>query len=386
MRDALFIAREDLLQLLRQREVLLWVFVMPGLFFYFIGSVTGGAASPAGSAERPDPLVMVTPVADDWLVEGLARRLKAGNFDVRLAARGDDLGDVPLKLEVVAGSGDEAPSARVARGERVSLRLTNDHQALGAELFQLRVARAVYATAADLVLVTEEGAALTAATVSEMQSRHNPFSLEVSAAGDRGQSPLGFEQAIPGIIVMFTMLVLLTTGTHMMTVERELGLLRRLASTPISRSSIVLGKWLGRMALGVVQIGLGMVLGTVLFGIAWSRGLPVLIGVLLAWAAFNGALAILLANLVEKAAHGASLGMLLTMVMAALGGCWWPMEVTPGWMQAVGLSLPSGWAMDAMHRVVSFGQPGTAVLPHVAAMIVAALLCARWAAWRFRYQ
>ena len=40
-RGAFFIAAADLRMMLRQRETLLWVFLMPIVFFYFIGTVTG---------------------------------------------------------------------------------------------------------------------------------------------------------------------------------------------------------------------------------------------------------------------------------------------------------------------------------------------------------
>jgi hypothetical protein len=40
--------------------------------------------------------------------------------------------------------------------------------------------------------------------------------------------------------------------------------------------------------------------------------------------------------------------------VAALGG-WWPSEITPDWMQLLQKVLPSGWAMGAMHRLISFG-------------------------------
>ena len=78
--------------------------------------------------------------------------------------------------------------------------------------------------------------------------------------------------------------------------------------------------------------------------------------------------------------------MLTTMVLAALGGCWWPIEIAPTWMQSLSLALPTGWTMDAMHRRVSFGDPASAALPHVTALAVSAL-AAGWAGARiFRYQ
>jgi ABC-type multidrug transport system permease subunit len=44
------------------------------------------------------------------------------------------------------------------------------------------------------------------------------------------------------------------------------------------------------------------------------------------------------------------------MVMAALGGCWWPLEVVSEPLQRLALALPSGWAMTALHDTISFGR------------------------------
>ena len=74
MRDAAFIARADLSFMLRQRETLLWVFLMPLLFFYFIGTVTGGSGN--GSAERPDPLALQTAAQQGPILDEIVRRLE----------------------------------------------------------------------------------------------------------------------------------------------------------------------------------------------------------------------------------------------------------------------------------------------------------------------
>jgi ABC-type multidrug transport system permease subunit len=41
-------------------------------------------------------------------------------------------------------------------------------------------------------------------------------------------------------------------------------------------------------------------------------------------------------------------------VLAALGGCWWPIEVAPRWMQELASWLPTGWVMNALHRLMLF--------------------------------
>ena len=60
--------------MLRQRETILWVFVMPILFFYFIGTVTGGFGAP--SAERRDPLAVRGGDDGGFLIDELVRRLE----------------------------------------------------------------------------------------------------------------------------------------------------------------------------------------------------------------------------------------------------------------------------------------------------------------------
>ena len=42
-------------------------------------------------------------------------------------------------------------------------------------------------------------------------------------------------------------------------------------------------------------------------------------------------------------------------VLAALGGCWWPLEIVPGWGQKLGYAFPTAWAMGALHQLISFG-------------------------------
>ena len=212
------------------------------------------------------------------------------------------------------------------------------------------------------------------------------LTLEVAPAGERLEIPSGFEQAIPGIMVMFTMIILLTSGAVTLVIERKQGLLRRLASTPIDRGEIVLGKWGGRMALGLVQIAFAMLAGTVLFGMDWGPDLPMIVVVLTGWAAVSASLGLLLGNLASSEGQAIGIGVLTANVLAALGGCWWPIEITPEWMQTFQKFLPTGWAMDALHRLISFQAGPASVLPHLAAMLTLAVIAGWVGARRFRFQ
>ncbi|MGC8794614.1 MAG: ABC transporter permease [Bryobacteraceae bacterium] len=97
--------------------------------------------------------------------------------------------------------------------------------------------------------------------------------------------------------------------------------------------------------------------------------------------ALTAALGVLFGGLARSERQVVGLGVIASNVLAALGGCWWPIEITPLWAQKLALLLPTGWAMDALHRLVSFGESPAAILPQVA-LTAAATLLAAWAAAR----
>jgi ABC-type multidrug transport system permease subunit len=376
---AAFIVRHDLRFMLRQRETLLWVFVMPLVFFYFIGTVTGGFA--ASGDDRPDPIVLRAPADGGIVVDQIVRRLEEQDFEVVRETAPGQFERFGRRLTIPEGA-----TASVLAGKPIEVTLEQGGDPLGSSFDQVRVNRAVYAVVADLAVIKRHARAVDEPAFAEIASAPRVLTLMVRSAGRRLQVPSGFAQAVPGTLVMFTMIVLLTGSATTLVVEREQGLLRRLASTPLSRGAIVLGKWASRMTLGVVQIGFAMIAGTVLFRVDWGAAVPMVAVLLLAWAAFTASLALLLANLVRSPGQASGIGVLTSMVLAALGGCWWPIEITPRWMQTFALFLPSGWTMDAMHKLVNFGYGPASALPHVAALGVAAIVAGAAAAKVFRYQ
>jgi ABC-type Na+ efflux pump permease subunit len=386
MRSIWFVARYDVSHLLRQRETILWTFVMPIVFFYFIGTITGGSMGVRGSADRPDPIALRAPADGGFLVDELVRRLDQQNYRVSRPRTDDAFNRFSRRLTVPAPASGRTFTEAVLAGEAQEIAFANRGEGPTASFDQVRVTRAVYGVLADLAIARGRSETPDAATFERLAAEPRQVTVRVVSAGRRLDPPGGFEQTIPGTMVMFTMLVLLTSGAILLVIERGEGLLRRLASTPIPRSALVAGKWAGRLALGLVQIGFAMAAGTVFFGMRWGASTPMVLAVLFAWAAFNASLGILLGNLARSRGQMAGIGVLVTMVLAALGGCWWPIEVTPAWMQSFALVLPTGWAMDAMHKLISFGYGASAAVPHAAGLAVAALVAGVAGVRTFRYQ
>ena len=382
LRRALFIARHDLTFMLRQWETLLWTFAMPVVFFYFIGTVSGGFASATGGGV---PLAVQAPANGGIVVEQLVARLEQQGYAVARPATREELESYDRRLIVPEVTTHATVTDSVLAGNQLEVTFERRGDDLAATLDEVRLNRAIYTVVADLAALEANGREVTPEAFAAIAAAPRQVTLAVRAAGERRGAPSGFAQAVPGSMVMFTMIILLTSGAITLVVEREQGLLRRLASAPLSRASIVLGKWLARMALALVQLAFAMVLGSVLFGVDWGQSVPMVVAVLLAWGGLNASLALLLGSVARTIGQTTGIGVLLSLVLAALGGCWWPIEITPQWMQGIALALPSGWTMDALHKLVNFGYAPATAVPHVAALAAAALAAGWGSAKVFRY-
>lgn len=382
MGNVIFIAWHDVRYQLRQSSTLLWLLVMPPVFFYFIGTVTGGFRS--GAADGAATRIVVAAAAPGFLKDQIELRLRDNGFEPIWVGTvtPDEEGNLPIRVLTLGGNLSE----QVLAGEQVTASYDTKASALSRDYEVIRIQRSLYTVLADIVVANANAEeTLSGEALEALNNQERIWQLDVSTAGQRQEIPTGFEQSIPGILVMFTLLVLLTSGASMLVIERRQGLLRRLASAPMSRAEVVAGKWGGRMVLAAVQIGVALLVGTALFRMVWGPDLAMIMIVLAAWAAFCASAGLLLGSLATTEGQASGLGVLFANALAALGGCWWPIEITPAWMQFLQKLLPTGWTMDALHKLISFQAGAASALPNVVALLVGSLLVGMLAVNRFRY-
>jgi ABC-type multidrug transport system permease subunit len=374
--DAWYLARKDAWRLLHGRETLMWTFLMPVIFFYFIGLANSG-----GSPDEKDALAVSVAPHAGFLADELIRRLGSRDFEIVLPESREKFLQYSRRLEIPAGFTDA-----VLAGTPMKVQFSRTGEDRGADYDRVRISRAVSNVLADLIAVRKDGAEPTPERFRQLAAEPRSLQLDVKTAGHRIVPPSGYEQSVPGTMVMFTLTVLFTAGAVSLTLERTSGILRRLASSPMSRGAVVLGKWGARMAIGALQIAVAMITGSVLFHVHWGPNLPMVVVVMLAYGSLAATLAMLLGNFGRSVAQVIGLGVISSNLMAGLGGCWWPVEITPRWAQKLALFLPTGWTMDALHKLVNFGASPATAIPHVCVSVALALAAGWVLARTFRFQ
>jgi ABC-type multidrug transport system permease subunit len=161
-----------------------------------------------------------------------------------------------------------------------------------------------------------------------------------------------FDQNVPGFSVTFLLLGMLLGVSLGILDERDWGTLERVRALPVSASNILVGKLVSRFVVGVVQMLVLFAVGYVLFGISlgpepWALALPI-VGIVFAGTAFG----LIVAAGARTRDSVLPLGSIVIVTMAAVGGCWWPIDLEPRWMRSVALAFPTTWAMEAFNDLM----------------------------------
>ena len=158
----------------------------------------------------------------------------------------------------------------------------------------------------------------------------------------------------PAYVLFFVMMFLMMSAKELVAARQD----RTLARLVISRASsldLVLGFFLGGLAIGLVQSALLLLMNSLAFGLDYGNSPLGLVLVVLLFAGFSSGAAVLLGCLAKTGNQADGLGMALTMTMASLGGLWWPLEIVPEFMQKLGHSLPTGQAITVFHDMIGRG-------------------------------
>ena len=115
-------------------------------------------------------------------------------------------------------------------------------------------------------------------------------------------------------------------------------------------------------------------MGSLLFSIHWGEHWLMIFILLLSWAAACAGFSIMMGSWAKNEGQINGIPVIASMLLAALGGCWWPIEVAPEWMQKLAMFLPTGWVMDALHELMYFGGTLGDVINHQLALYALALV------------
>lgn len=168
--------------------------------------------------------------------------------------------------------------------------------------------------------------------------------------------------------------------------ERQIGTLRRLLTTPTSRAVYLGGTVIGMVLTALLQMTILIAFGKVVLNVNWGNSVLAIAMMLVSSSLAAAALGTMLGTLVKTESQANGLSIMVGMVMAMLGGCWYPLELFPQTVQNVVRVLPTTWTMQGMLDIALRGQGPEGVLLEMLVLFGFALVFFLVGIWRFKYE
>lgn len=371
----------NLRRFLRDRGNLFFTFVFPIAMILVIGLQFGGDATPR--------LGLVD--ADGEVAAALVAELESGETDVDLV----DVRDVGRAGELVESTDVDAALVfppglddQVAEGGGAEIGVIVGTSAEGRELqtavdgalARVLAERAAVRSAVDLG-AEPDAASAAAAELDDVVGR---IQVRTVTSGDElfPEGTEGFDVAAPNMVVLFVFVNGLA-GSYALIQTRQLGVSRRMMSTPTSVRSIIAGEATGRWIIGILQ-GAYVVLATsLLFGIDWGD----LVGaaaIIVALAAASAGAAMCFGTFFSNPEQASGIGVVFALGLAALGGAMMPIELFSDTLASVARLTPHYWAIDAFAELIRHDGTVLDVGRQLAVLGAYTLVLLLLASWRMR--
>ena len=193
-----------------------------------------------------------------------------------------------------------------------------------------------------------------------------------------------FDQLVPGYAVFFALFgINAAAGTILQ--EKEDGTFRRLLIAPVQKYALLGGKLLAQFLLTLAQLAVLFVVGYFAFHLdigSW----PAVIALLICTSFATTGLGILLVSVVKSRRQLNPIVTLVVLITSAIGGAWWPLFLEPQWMQQFAKLGVTAWAMEGLNGVMILGKDFTQVMPDLLGLLAYGIICFVIAMRFFRFQ
>lgn len=378
---ALAIGTMNVRRFVRDRTNLFFVFILPIAIVVLVGLQFGGDETArlgvvGGAGETVDALLGDLRSSDDIElvdvddVDDLVGRLESTKLDAGIVLPGD-------------------LDARIDAGRPAEIRFIAGTTRAGGQLGSVvdRSLARVLAVPAAVKAARDRGADPAAARAAA--ERLAPGTVErvrvrTVTAGDRlfPEGTEGFDVAAPAQLVLFTFLTGLT-GSSALILTRQLGISRRMMSTPTSVRSIIFGEALGRLFIGIIQGLYILIAALVVFGVNWGDPLGA-VAILAAIAAVSAGAAMCFGTFFSNPEQAGGIGTIVSLALAALGGAMLPLELFSDTLTNVARLTPHYWAITAYAELVRHDGTLLDIGTQLAVLLGFAVVLLLVASWRMR--
>jgi ABC-2 type transport system permease protein len=336
MRRIRFLAWAEVLHVIRDRATLAQVLVLPLAQLLILSN--------AATFEIRDVPTYVVDLDRSTASRGLVDRFAAsGNFDIvgdstSLDLANDELlrGRVTL---VVTVPHDFERSLMRDRAAPIQLAV-NAEKGSAAGVVQSYALRILSAYSAELGTTLRPTMANVRSASRDRPPMRGATRIEVLVRNRYNQTLNYKHYMVPGLLVALVTLIATLVSAQNIAREKELGTLEQLNVTPLTRGQFIAAKLLPFWVLGMLDLGIGLTAGWLIFDIPVRGSLVLLFGSAAVYLVVALAIGLWISTLVETQQQAMFVTFFIVNIYLLMSGLFTPIDSMSPWVQTVSLLNP----------------------------------------------
>lgn len=190
-------------------------------------------------------------------------------------------------------------------------------------------------------------------------------------------------RSVGGWAIMFLMFTITSSATSLFD-EKKTGIMIRLLSTPVTRTDILWSKYITYLIIGVAQLIVLFIAGSILFNIQIFDYFVNLLIVIIASSMVCTSFGMFLSAICKTSGQATGLGTFLILTMSAIGGAWFPISLMPDYIRFFSKLTTVYWSiegfLDVLWRRLNFVE----ILPNILVLVAISIALNFISALRFR--
>jgi ABC-2 type transport system permease protein len=336
VRRILFLARAEVLHVVRDRATLAQVLVLPLVQLLVLSN--------AATFEIRDIPTYIVDFDRSTASRALVDRFVAsGNFSVVGRSGSLDLaneellrGRITLLVTIPRAFESSLVRDRIAPVQLV----VNAEKGSAAGVVQSYASRILTAYASELGVTMRPMLANVRPAAEEQPPVRGAVRIEVALRSRYNQTLNYKHYMVPGLLVALVTLIATLVSAQNIAREKELGTLEQLNVTPLTRGQFIAAKLIPFWVLGLLDLGLGLAAGWLIFGIPVRGSLLLLFGSAAVYLVVALAIGLWISTLVETQQQAMFVTFFILNIYLLMSGLFTPIDSMAPWVQVVSLLNP----------------------------------------------
>ncbi len=189
---------------------------------------------------------------------------------------------------------------------------------------------------------------------------------------------------VPGILVLLVTIIGMFLSSMNVVREKEMGTIEQINVSPVKKYQFIIGKLLPFWFIAMFELGFGLTLARIVFGIPILGSLWLIFGVAAVYLLAALGIGLLISTMVNTQQQAMFLAWFFAVVFIIMSGLFTPIDSMPEWAQLINIINPIAYFIEIIRMIMLKGSQFQDILKPFMAISIYAVCSLTLAVWRYR--